>query len=84
MITDGGSPNVTANVLALATWTRIALAYDSGGSLTLYQDGLLVGTLPVGASAPGQVHLIVGAAYVNTNGTRTLTTEMDNVVVSGH
>jgi hypothetical protein len=83
-VADGGSPSITATLPALATWTRIAIAYDSSGSLSLYQDGTLMGTQSCGAGAPGSVNLIVGAVYVNPNGTQTLKLEMDNVVVSGH
>ena len=83
-ITDGGSPSITATVPALQSWTRIAVAYDSSGSLSLYQDGQLKGTQSAGASAPGPVSLIIGAVYVNTSGTETVKFEMDNVVVSGN
>jgi hypothetical protein len=84
-VTDGGSPQITATVPALQQWIRIALAYDSSGSLSLYQNGQLVGTPQnVGAGAPGPVQMIIGAAYVNTNGTATAKYEMDNVVVTGH
>lgn len=85
-VTDGGAAvAITPSLPPVKTWSRIVIVYDITAGLSLYQNGQLVGTQPAGAGiAPGNVNVIMGAAYVNPNGTATPTVELDNIVVSGH
>jgi hypothetical protein len=81
---DAGAPLIiNAGTPTVQKWTRVAISYDSSAGLSLYQNGVLVGTRAVGSGAPGDVTAIIGGVFVNPSGTATMTLEMDNVVVSG-
>jgi len=83
--TDGGPAlNVGVATPTPMTWARIAIAYDSTAGISVYRNGQLEGTLSVGPGAPGDTTIIMGDAFVNASGTQTVTTEEDNIVITGH
>jgi hypothetical protein len=82
--TDSGGPiNVPVSAPTPMGWARIVLAYDSVTGLSVYKNGQLQGTLGVGPGAPGDTKIIMGNPFINTDGTQTVTTEEDNIVLSG-
>lgn len=83
-LTDGGGPiNMPLSAPTPMTWARVVMAYDSVTGITVYRNGQMVGSLAVGAGAPGDTKIIMGNAFINMGGTQTVTTEEDNIVLSG-
>jgi hypothetical protein len=81
---DGGAPKtVSLGAPPLQTWTRIGIEYDAAGTITVYVNGQLKGTIPAGTGSPGDVVFIVGGVYINSGGNASVTVELDNVVVTG-
>jgi hypothetical protein len=81
---DGGpAKTVTLGAPPLKTWTRIGIEYDASGSLTIWQNGQQIGSIPPGTGSPGDVVFIVGGVYINSTGSAPVMLELDNVVVTG-
>jgi hypothetical protein len=81
---DAGPTYVDISAPTPMTWVRIAIAYDATAGVSVYENGQLQGTLSVGSGAPGDTKIIMGDPFVGTGGSQTVTTEEDNIVLSGH
>jgi len=82
--TDAAGPiNLSLSVPTPMAWARVVLAYDSVNGITVFRNGQQVGSLAVGPGAPGDTKIIMGNSFINTGGTETVTTEEDNIVLSG-
>ncbi len=81
---DAGPLYVNASTPAPMTWVRFVVAYDSTAGVSLFANGELQGTMAVGLGEPGDTKIIMGDPFVGTGGTQTVTTEEDNIVLSGH
>ncbi len=82
---DGGpTVNITLPSPPLRTWTRIVIAYDASGGITVYEDGQTIGSYAVAAGVLNDTKVQVGMVYQVNTGSATLQMEMDNIVVRGH
>jgi hypothetical protein len=82
--TDAAGPiNLSLAVPTPMAWARVVLSYDSVNGITVFRNGQQVGSLAVGPGAPGDTKIIMGNSFINTGGTETVTTEEDNIVLSG-
>jgi hypothetical protein len=83
---DGGGPtNIALPLPTLRKWTRVVFAYDANQGISVLEDGRLLGAnTSLARGAPGDTVIIVGNVFVGSGGSATTTTELDNVVVSGH
>jgi hypothetical protein len=81
---DAGPTYVNISAPTPMTWVRLAIAYDLTAGVSVYENGQLQGTLAVGSGEPGDTKIIMGDSFVGTGGSQTVTTEEDNIVLSGH
>jgi hypothetical protein len=83
---DGGSAlNISLPGPPLRTWTRIVVVYDVSAGVTVYEDGVAVGSSAAAAAGvPNDTKIQVGMIYEYGGGSATLQMEMDNVVVRGN
>jgi hypothetical protein len=74
---------VPVRLPALKAWTRIGIEYDALGTFSLAFNGVPTASVAVPAASPGNVDVIIGAAYVKTGGTVMGVVEFDNVIATG-
>ncbi len=86
-VSQDGGPTIDIPLPAppLRQWTRIVIAYDVSAGVSVYEDGVQIGSnASAAAGVPNDTKVQVGMIYQNGSGSGTLQMEMDNVVVRGH
>jgi hypothetical protein len=83
---DGGPTiNIPLPAPPFRQWTRIVINYDVSAGVTVYEDGVVIGSSAAAAAGiPNDTKIQVGMIYQNGAGSTPLQMEMDNVVIRGH
>jgi hypothetical protein len=61
---------------------RAVISYQADGTLSLIENGQLVGSVTIPSGPAATVLVISGTPFIVASGTETVTLEDDNVVVS--
>jgi hypothetical protein len=82
-VPDAGGQRITASAPAIGTWVRAVISYQSDGTLSLLENGQLIGSVNIGAGPAATVLLISATPFiVASTGTETVTVEEDNILVT--